>query len=117
MYDCPYTGYRHHGILPLAVITKDLSTYDAALASNRIHQSTREFILDFDFHWTMSHADEDKKPLHYFLRINRIEYILMGSCYTYGTSANDGMGRKHLAMIPLSNGDHLLCAVWVWYNK
>ena len=114
-YKCPYTGMEFHGILPLAVVTKSTQQYRERLIANKFGEWRLDFVLDFDFHW--SHSDEAKKPLQQFLRLNRVERVMLGTCYTSGTLASDGMGCLGLASMPLSNGDSLIVAVWIWYNK
>jgi hypothetical protein len=51
------------------------------------------------------------------LQLTRVDKSLLGSSYTMGTLSSDGSASRVSYKTPLSNGDILLSAGWMWHNK
>lgn len=103
-YQCPYTGYAHYWIVPVALISDDLKNNYA-----HFEHWNKNYLFDHEWHEQM--WSERRWELQ------KIQQLLLGSGYTVGTMSNDGFGEVRQTKVKLSNGDYLWVHFWVWYNK
>lgn len=104
----PYTGYRAHGIVPVALLTDDPEKYRESVQASTVVPFPN-LVLDADWHREMQ-----KDTL---LDIHPVAELLMGSGYCSGCNHLDGGHKRKFAKLKLSNGDWLYVAFWEWYNK
>lgn len=106
-YTCPYMESDFFWTVPLAIITSTPEDY--------MNPKSVWYPMATDLEWTLDNNvvfDEEGE-----LELHRIQKIMMGTGYTFGTIVSDGHGRAVDTYVHLSNGDFLLCKSWVWYNK
>jgi hypothetical protein len=104
-YKCPYTGYTHFGALPIAILAEDREKYQVG----RFASKYNSYAWDMDF---LKEVYKDR-----CFACEGIYQTLMGSGYTSYTRIGDGHGSRIHVKLKMSNGDHLLCYAWEWYNK
>jgi hypothetical protein len=116
-HDDPYTQYRSYGIIPTAVLTKDVSKYKDALKNNPF----ADLSLDHEFvkeHYGGDTVDSKCGPKYNeIFETSQVQTIMLGTGYTYGCSHHDGSHSCIPAKMKLSNGDWLFVWFWEWYNK
>ena len=110
-YKCPFNGYLHTSIIPIAILTDNPMDYVNAhnQYSNKVPP------------WAEMACDPDwlKFPLMRELigDMTTIEKTLLGSGYTDIFYPNDGSPDKSVIGIDLENGDTIVFAIMEWYNK
>jgi hypothetical protein len=103
-YECPYTGYTHYSIVPVALISDNLAGKYAD-----VDHWNKEYLFDHEF---ARHLWKEK-----VLEIGVIAKMLLGSGWTSGTHITDGSRGEIATTVALDNGDKLLVQTWEWYNK
>jgi len=113
-YECPFVdGVTFNGVYPLAILSKDVAKYRESRFTGPY------FDMAFDTEWTKSMTCAEYKDEKKIIKIpmGNIATTYLGHGYTIGTLPSDGHGRIIYIKVPLSNGDWLVCATWIWYNK
>lgn len=114
-YECPFVGgIKFLGLYPVAILSKDISKYRSQALSGSYYD------MAFDSDWTkkMSCVDYDRdKNKILKIPICQIGKAYLGHGYTTYALPDDGRNSIMMVKVPLSNGDWLVCATWVWYNK
>lgn len=108
-YECPWTNNQFYWWYPLLLETcSDVPTlYREELTYNvDVHKVIREG------HSNLYYIDHNE--LCDYTDITR---TMLGHGFTPMTMPNDGHGCIELARVLLSNGESLIVACWVWYNK
>jgi len=91
VYTCPWTGNVYYWVYPLGVLSNDAERYNCEP-------------------WNIHTIDAN-------YQLNRIAVAMQGHGFTTMTLPSDGHGSRELGTVPLENGDLLLVACWVWFNK
>jgi len=102
-YNCPWTDNQYYWMYPLGVVSDDEERYGID------REKTPWLCRTINQQDDMDNID----PSH----LNTIVKTMLGHGYTVGTRPSDGHGEVVLGTIPLDNGDELLVACWVWFNK
>jgi hypothetical protein len=99
------TEFRHTSVIPMYILTKNLSKYSTFAYENLIKD--QEYIKFFP----MIDSIEDY--------LNPIEKSMIGTGYTYVTQPNDGFSDLRFAIMNTDSidGDKILCITRVWFNK
>ena len=110
-YKCPFNGYLHTSIIPIAILTDNPMDYVNAhnQYSNKV-PPWAEMACDPD--WMKC---EDMADL--IDEITPIGDVLLGSGYTNIFYPNDGTPDRSIIGIDLENGDTIVFAIMTWYNK
>jgi len=108
LYQCPWSGNHYHWMFPLGILTDDEKRY--GLDSGNI-RSGRPWLCP------MVSADMDENGYTDPTELDKITKAMLGHGYTGGTLPSDGVGEIVLATVPLDNGDEILVACWVWFNR
>lgn len=106
-HEDPYLDHKVYGIVPVAILLKSISEYEATVRDSGL--PFPELVLDLE--WNREQFGEE------LLRIPRMGKLLMGSGYNQGCCHNDGSFERKYAKLKLSNGDWLYVAFWEWFNK
>lgn len=106
-YTCPYTRQVYTSLVPLVLWTNNPDQY----FQGQEHAWYRDMACDGEWTRNQYSAVLEKGEL------TRIQKLLLGSGYTNGTLMSDGSNSVEQVVIDLSNGDKLVCAVWIWHNK
>jgi len=106
-YECPHTKMNFHSLVPIFVITDDLSKYITQTEFN-------PHLFDKEWQWHNNYDSDNEKYPFYF---GKIVKAMLGTGYTYGCNANDGDNSLIEVAIELNNGDTIICVTWEWYNK
>lgn len=105
-YNCPWSDNVYYWMYPLGVISDDEKKY------GRDSEDTQGFPWLCRKINTRTNMDDIDPSV-----FGKLVDAMLGHGYTAGTLPCDGSGEKVLATIPLDNGDELLVACWVWFNK
>ncbi len=104
VYRCPWTENKYYWMFPLGVVTDDEKRY--GLDISREPWMCR---LISPSPCSIDHVNPSKW--------SEVTDAMLGHGYTVQTLPGDGHGNKVLATIPLDNGDEILVACWVWFNR
>jgi hypothetical protein len=128
--ECPCAEMTYTAFVPVAVLTDDSkgkylnNKYRHLIEDGRSLPMATDMIADGDWNRTMNEwfdriFDDEKeslgKPLP--VRIGNIERAVLGSGYNDCILPSDGCNGLEYVMIPLNNGDHIICVAWEWSNK
>jgi len=105
-YDCPWSGNRYYWMFPLGIIT----------TTGGIERYGRNLIGDSPWRCRVISRSGDVGNVDPS-EFDGIVNAMLGHGYTEGTLPSDGCGEKVLATVPLDNGDEILVACWVWFNR
>lgn len=107
-YQDPYSNNTYYWQFPIGIQTSDLIKY-AQCKRNGSHvlSSIYPWLFDADYIGNM----------YKNLEIGKISKTLLGHGYTSYTLPDDGSNSLDFGTINLDNGDQLICAIWIWYNK
>ena len=109
-YECPYTRYTFHSIVPAALVSTDLEgKWGDIIRKPGVARHSHDYVLDWDYHKSM--WKEKVFDLH------EVGQAILGLGYTHGTGIWDGSGSKHSTVVNLDNGDKLWVYFWEWHNK
>jgi len=108
-YKCPYTKYEFFSIIPVALISTDLSGKWRKTVVERRAGVDPDYVLDHEFN---RHMWKDT-----VFDIQDIGKLMLGSGYTSMTSIYDGSRSMHRSKVNLDNGDTLWVYFWEWHNK
>lgn len=101
-------GNRYFWFYPIGIRTKDLMKYaKTPYGTHRTFESISPWVFDAEF------MEMQKREL----RLSQIAECSMGHGYTNFTHPMDGSSRIDWVAIDMDNGDQLICAAWIWYNK
>lgn len=102
-YCCPFfPGNKHFWMIPTAIIvSRDIKQY------REPNLSSPMFDHMFDATYTLNNLRE----------LNKVHKVMLGHGYTDFTLPSDGDNELAKFTVNLSNGDKLLMAGWIWYNK
>jgi len=108
-----YTGFKVYGIMPVAVLSDNISKYKEQLKLS-------DYALDNE--WTKHNAElvpkSYNKPAYMdIFELTKVQKHLMGTGFTYVCSGYDGSNSCIPAKMKLDNGDWLFVWFWEWYNK
>jgi hypothetical protein len=119
--------------VPVAVLTDDSkgkylnNKYRHLIEDGSSLPMTTDMIADGDWNRTMNgwfervydkEGDEHLgKPVPVRDHIGTIERAVLGSGYNSCILPTDGCNGLEYVMIPLDNGDHIICVAWEWSNK
>lgn len=136
--ECPCSEMTYTAFVPIAVLTTDSkgkylnNKYRHLIEDGRSVPMATDMISDGDWNRTMNgwfertlatpkHDETDAehlgKPLPVTERIGNIHRAILGSGYNSGILPSDGGNSLKYVMIPLDNGDKIICAAWEWSNK
>lgn len=108
-YVCPFRGIKFYLMMPVGVLTeKGQSEYHSHPPFGMTDFYNRQIAFG-------SYSIDDIDIWH--RAKSGISMSFLGHGYTSGTLPSDGGVELKLGIVQLSNGDELLVAVWVWYNK
>lgn len=102
-YLCPYSGLEFYSLVPMFLISNDLSLYIKRTEFND---------MAFDKEWMWDRQDPNN-----LFNPSDLNKSMLGSGYTYGCNISDGSNQYLLVAIELDNGDKLICLTWEWFNK
>lgn len=108
-YTCPFTGYKHNSLIPIAILTD--KPIDYVIAHNG-DDSPWYAEMACDPTW---YKEEDITNLCY--NISSVSQSLIGPGYTSMFYPNDGGADKSIIGIDLENGDTIVFVILKWYNK
>lgn len=101
---CPITGLNWFGWIPIGIITADFARY-----SHGVPAHMRQMASDIE--WNRNYFPTDAGD------VNDIVRTMLGTGYSLGIMPYDGSGEIKLFDIQLDNGDKVIGAGHVWYNK
>lgn len=129
-YRCPFNNIKHYCVLPLALISKNITNnYPAYM--DTINEFNKKMVQDTDYDFSLffnTNFYDDKElivkglfpfeeTIYEINNSNNPVDILLGSGYTYGQLPHDGHNEYKILGLELSNGDYLLVKAILWYNK
>lgn len=107
-YSCPWTKNRFFWWYPVALLLEHRYKYEGGI----------DLYPDDDMSQRVGYESNCLTSVTVKDAISgSIIRSMMGHGYTIGTLPSDGHGKIVPALVDLSNGDQLLVACWVWYNK
>jgi hypothetical protein len=111
--ECPYTKQNYYCLLPYALLSNDLTSYREYVKGNWQWQ---DIFINAAKDAMKQFQEEPSAPDGYF-GLGDIETLLLGSGYDVGRINSDGSREWKWCTLRLDNGDAILCAVLVWFNK
>lgn len=113
-YECPFNGYKHTSLVPVAILTDN--PIDYIRLYNQINP-----VEDRDLWYSEMACDptwnKDDHINYVDQYINSINKALLGPGYTESFYPNDGHNSIDTVAIQLENGDYILFLILKWYNK
>lgn len=110
-YECPFNGYVHQSIMPIAIAT---SPEQARIYIKDRNDGRLPYYTDMacDPEWDRPSNIVDADEYLYSIRST-----LLGPGYTESCYPDDGSSDRCVIGINLENGDTVLFAVLQWFNK
>lgn len=100
-YEDIYTSGTGRILMPISILTDKPKPYMDQLIYDDEVKELRTLLAE-------------KNNAH--IALSRMQDVLMGSGYTYGTLPYDGSLYKEHVTLTMDNNDIILCALFVWFN-
>lgn len=111
LYDCPFVSRnRYFWAIPILICAKDPTVYDYIPD----HWRDDDFLRN---HSNIIEHLDSKEARYSNAKLSDLQRAILGHGYTDSTLPTDGSNGIELAAVELSNGDKVIVAMWVWYNK
>ena len=105
---CPITGLLWHGFIPIGLVVKDVTPYLTEVPAH-----VRQMAADKG--WNENYFPDIEQPPAE--ELGAIARTMLGTGFSFGIMPYDGSGELKWFEIKLDNGDRLIGAGHVWYNK
>ncbi len=120
---CPYTGNRYYCLLPVAILSNELTKYRELvnpMGWYKLEENGKTVYHDIYAEMAkdamIEMQETNSQPTAWF-SFGSIEACLLGSGYSSGRIKSDGGREWQWTTLALDNGDALLCVVLIWFNK
>lgn len=110
-YYCHISENTYYWFVPLLLFTCKDNSEKYKENCSKVNEQISDFSFDFNF-WkpfVIDHVDELAK--------DKVTCALLGHSYSSYNLPSDGMSKQTYGTVELDNGDEILGALWLWYNK
>ena len=111
LYECPYYGTIFTGVIPIGIVSDDISKYNYILQEDKNQWEQWELKRLLDNENTKETCDEIEEGM------NGIMKATLGHGFDECRLTSDGYGEIKPFKVKLNNGDDLIVMTWEWYNK
>ena len=113
-YKCPFNGYTHHSLIPVAILTDNPIDYIHAAYRIKPGEDSDPWFTDMACDPTWNKDEAINFVGQY---IDSVVKVAIGPGYTESFYPNDGHSGTDTVAVQLENGDYILFLILKWYNK